>query len=135
VAYARNATKADPRFTGPIGLDRLYRKGERTHHGFGERLEGSPRVNAVKGNWQDDHAFVIDRLVLGLGEPAERWTLTFDGEKLNVHGKIPDGPEISVEFLVESAVCVFFTRILTATLKGAEPDLRPSPFPSVRRPV
>jgi len=95
-AYARNATKADPRFTGPIGLDGLYRKGELTDHGFAGRL-GVPRVNAVKGTWQDDHAFVIDRLVLGLGEPAERWTLTFDGEKLNVRGKFPDGLEISVD--------------------------------------
>jgi short-subunit dehydrogenase len=41
-------------------------------------------VKAVKGTWQDDHAFVIDRLILGQGKPAERWTLKFDGEKLNV---------------------------------------------------
>src|SRR5882724_4148865 len=74
-AYARDATKAGSRFAGPIGLDGLYRKGEPTHHGFGERLEGVPRVNAVKGIWQDDHTFVIDRLVLGLGQPPERWTL------------------------------------------------------------
>jgi hypothetical protein len=94
--YARDATKSGPRFTGPIGLDGLYRKGELTYHGFAGRL-GVPRVNAVKGTWQDDHAFVIDRLVLGLGEPAERWTLTFDGEKLNVRGKFPDRPEISVD--------------------------------------
>jgi hypothetical protein len=46
-----------------------------------------PRVNAVKGTWQDDHTFVIDRLVLGQGVPAERWTLTFDGEKVNVRQK------------------------------------------------
>ena len=96
-AYARNATKADPRFTGPIGVDGLYRKGELTHHGFGERLEGVPRVNAVKGTWPGDHMFVIDRLVLGLGEPAERWTLTFDGEKLNVRVKIPGRPETSID--------------------------------------
>ena len=96
-AYARDRTKAGSRFSGPIGLDGLYRKGELTHPGFGERLEGSPRVNAVKGTWQDDHTFVIDRLVLGLGEPAERWTLTFDGEKLNVRGKIGERPEISID--------------------------------------
>jgi hypothetical protein len=96
-AYARDTTKAGSRFSGPIGLDGLYRKGELTHHGFGERLEGSPRVNAVKGTWQDDHTFVIDRLVLGLGQPAERWTLTFDGEKLNVRAKIGERPEISID--------------------------------------
>ena len=86
-AYARGATKSDPRFTGPIGLDGLYRKGELTRHGLAGWLEGVPRVNAVKGTWQDDHTFVIDRLVLGQGVPAEGWTLTFDGEKVNVRIK------------------------------------------------
>jgi hypothetical protein len=78
-------------------LDGLYRKGELAHHGFGERLEGSPRVNAVKGTWQDDHTFVIDRLVLGQGQSAERWTLRFDGEKLNVRAEIGERPEISID--------------------------------------
>jgi CubicO group peptidase (beta-lactamase class C family) len=96
-AYARDTTKAGSRFAGPIGLDGLYRKGEPTHHGFGERLEGVPRVNAVKGIWQHDHTFVIDRLVLGLGQPPERWTLTFGGEKLNVRANIPERPEISID--------------------------------------
>jgi len=95
--YARDTTKAGSRFIGPIGLDGLYRKGELTHHGFGERLEDAPRVDAVKGTWQDDHTFVIDRLVLGLGQPAERWTLTFHGEKLNVRAKIGERPEISID--------------------------------------
>jgi CubicO group peptidase (beta-lactamase class C family) len=89
-AYGKDTTRADPSFTGPIGLDGLYRKGELTHHGLGDRLEGVPRVIAVKGTWQDDHTFAIDRLVLGQGEPAERWTLTFDGAKLNLRGKIGD---------------------------------------------
>ena len=95
--YARDTTKSGPRFTGPIGLDGLYRKGELTDHGFDGRLEGFPRVNAVKGTWQDDHTFVIDRLILGQGRPAERWTLTFDGEKLNVRVKLGDGDEISID--------------------------------------
>jgi CubicO group peptidase (beta-lactamase class C family) len=95
--YARDQTESDPRFTGPIGLDGLYRKGELTHHGFGRRLEGVPRVNTAKGTWQDNHTFVIDRLVLGLGQPPERWTLTFDGEKLNVRANIPDRPELSID--------------------------------------
>jgi CubicO group peptidase (beta-lactamase class C family) len=95
-AYARDATKSDPRFTGPIGLDGLYRKGELTRHGLAGWLEGVPRVNAVKGTWQDDHTFVIDRLVLGQGLPAERWTLTFDGEKVNVRLKFWRG-ELSAD--------------------------------------
>ena len=96
-AYASDGTKAGSRLTGPIGLDGLYRKGELTHHGLGGRLEGVPRVNAVKGTWQDDHTLVIDRLVLGLGQAAERWTLTFDGEKLNVRVNIAERPEISID--------------------------------------
>jgi len=39
---------------------------------------------------------VIDRLILGQGKPAERWTLTFDGEKLNARVKLGDGDEISI---------------------------------------
>ncbi len=79
----RDATKFGRRLTGPIGLDGLYRKGELTYHGFNDRFEGLPRVSVVKGTWKDDYTFVIDRLILGQG-PAEQWTLTFDGENLNV---------------------------------------------------
>jgi hypothetical protein len=61
------------------------------------RLEGSLRVNAVKGTWRDDHTFVIDRLVLGQGGPAERGTLTFDGEKLNLRTKSRERLEISID--------------------------------------
>jgi CubicO group peptidase (beta-lactamase class C family) len=95
--YGRDTTKSGPRFTGPIGLDGLYRKGELTDYGFDGRIGGFPRVNAVKGTWQDDHTFVIDGLILGQGRPAERWTLTFDGEKLNVRVKLGDGDEISMD--------------------------------------
>ena len=77
--YADDATESGPRFSGPIGLDGLYRKGEPT---CPEAL-ATRRVNAVKGTWQDDHIFVVDRLVLGEEQPAEEWRLTFDGEKLN----------------------------------------------------
>jgi hypothetical protein len=64
---------------------------------FSGPLEGVPRDDAIKGSWQDDRTFVIDRLVLGLGAPPERWTLTFAGEKLNVRANIPDRPEISID--------------------------------------
>ena len=82
----RDELNPRPRFTGPIGLDGRYRKGELTDVG----------VNAVKGTWQNDHTFVIDRLILGQGQPAERWTLTFDGEKLNVRAEL-EGFEISMD--------------------------------------
>jgi CubicO group peptidase (beta-lactamase class C family) len=91
--YARDATKSGTRFTGPIGLDGLYRKGEPTYL---QELANCG-VNAVKGTWQDNHTFVIDRLILGQGQPAERWTLTFDEEKLNVRVKFEDGSEMSMD--------------------------------------
>ena len=71
--YADDTTKFGPRFTGPIGLEGPYRKRELTYHGFVSHFEGSPRVDAVKRTWQGDHAFVIDWLVLGLGDyPSDR---------------------------------------------------------------
>ena len=93
--YAGDATRSAPGFTGPIGLDGLYRKGERTEEGLDS--SGFPRVNAVKGTWQNDHTFVIAWLVLGEGFPADQWTLTFAGETLNVHVKLGAGGEISTE--------------------------------------
>ena len=82
----RDEINPRPRFSGPIGLDGLYRKGELTEVG----------VNAVKGTWQNEHTFVIDRLILGQGQPAERWTLTFDGQKLHVRAEL-EGFEISMD--------------------------------------
>ncbi len=90
--YGRDTTKSGPRFTGPIGLDGLFRKGEPTYL----QALAIRRVNAVKGTWQDDHTFAIDRLILGQGKPAERWTLKFDGEQLNVRVELGEGPEISM---------------------------------------
>jgi CubicO group peptidase (beta-lactamase class C family) len=95
--YATAATKSSARFSGPIGLDGLYRKGELTNHGLGVWLEGVPRVDAVKGAWLDNETFLIDRLVLGLGNSPERWTLTFNGNKLNLLIKFGNWPEISID--------------------------------------
>ena len=91
--YTRDTTKPGLGLTGPIGLDGLYRKGEPTYL----QALAIRRVNAVKGAWQDDHTFVIDRLILGQGKPAERWTLKFDGEKLNVRVELGEGPEITID--------------------------------------
>jgi hypothetical protein len=44
------------------------------------------------------NTFVVDCRVLGLANyPEERWTLTFDGEKLNVRVNFGTGPEISID--------------------------------------
>jgi CubicO group peptidase (beta-lactamase class C family) len=91
VLYATETTKPLPRFAGPIGLDGRYRKGEPTYI----QWLGIRGINAVKGSWLDDHTFLIDRLILGLDD--QRWTLTFDGEKLNVRVRLGHGPEISFD--------------------------------------
>jgi hypothetical protein len=93
--YAQNSTKSGTEFTGPIGLDGLYGKGELSSHGYNDLFEGRPRVYVLKGAWQDDHTFVIDRLILGEG-PTQIWTLTLDGDKLNVRFKVGALPEISI---------------------------------------
>jgi len=93
--YAGDPTKSALGFTGPIGLDGPYRKGQRTEHGLDSG--GFPRVNGVNGSWQNDHTFVIDWLVLGKGFPADEWTLAFAGEKLNVHVKLGTGGEVSIQ--------------------------------------
>ena len=93
--YGQDSTKSGPGFTGPIGLDGLYGRGELSSHGYNDLFEGRPRVYVLKGAWQDDHTFVIDRLILGEG-PTQIWTLTFDGDKLNVRFKFGALPEISI---------------------------------------
>jgi CubicO group peptidase (beta-lactamase class C family) len=47
--YARDGTKSGPRFTGPIGLDGLCRKGELTYHGLDTRFEGYPGSTRSRG--------------------------------------------------------------------------------------
>jgi hypothetical protein len=100
--YVQGKTKPGPKFTGPIGLDGLYRKGELTYQDTSNPFFGGSSmvhvVNAVKGTWVEDDSFVVDWRVLGLANsPEERWTLTFDGEKLNVRVNSGTGPEISID--------------------------------------
>jgi len=90
-------TTASLKFSGPIGFDGHYHNGELVYHGFSDRFEGSPRVTAAKGTWQGVNTLLIRRLELGQGEPAERWTLMFFGEKLTLLAQFPDDPEILIE--------------------------------------
>jgi hypothetical protein len=101
-AYAGNGTNAGPRVTCPIGLDGLYRKSDFTDQNVNYPLsQAAPRIraiNAAKGTWVDDTTFVVDWRVLGLANsPDERWTLSFDGDKLSIRAKIGGRPEISAE--------------------------------------
>jgi CubicO group peptidase (beta-lactamase class C family) len=73
------------RFTGPIGLDGLFRKSSPTTYG----------VDAVRGSWLDDHTFVVDRRTLGNGE-TQRWTLTFDGNKVDLVFESTDGAKVNL---------------------------------------
>jgi CubicO group peptidase (beta-lactamase class C family) len=94
--YAQDSTKSGAEFIGPIGLGGLYGEGKLSSHGYSDLFEGRPRVYVLKGTWQDDHTFVIDRQILGEG-PTQIWTLTFDGDKLNVRFKLGALPEISID--------------------------------------
>ena len=66
-------------FAGPIGLDGLSRKSSARYD-----------IDAVKGSWRDDHTFVVERRILGHGE-TQRWTLAFDGDKVDVEFENTDG--------------------------------------------
>jgi CubicO group peptidase (beta-lactamase class C family) len=68
------------RFSGPLGLDGLFRKGTPAPYG----------IDAVKGSWLDDNTFAMERRILGHGE-MQRWTLAFDGRKVDVKFEDTDG--------------------------------------------
>jgi hypothetical protein len=84
--YPQDQTQPSLRFTGPIGLDGLYRKGEPTAFG----------IAAVRGKWLDGRTFLIERQILGMGE-QQKWTLSFDGDRLHVRGKGRDGRDVSID--------------------------------------
>jgi hypothetical protein len=85
--YSRDPTKPSLKFTGPIGLDGLYRKSDPTFAG----------VIATKGTWLNNHTFLIERFTLGGGFAEQKWTLWFDGEKLNLRRNDRNGREISAD--------------------------------------
>jgi len=74
------------RVGGPIGLDGFYRKSEPTAYG----------VMAAKGTWLDSRTFLFDLLAPG-ADVQRKWTLSFDGEKLNLRGKDRDGRDVSID--------------------------------------
>jgi CubicO group peptidase (beta-lactamase class C family) len=84
--YNLNPKNPPIMLTGPIGLDGVYRSGPPTPMG----------VNAAKANWLNDHTLVINSLIVGGSNPAQRWTLWFDGDKLNLRGSL-DGRAVSID--------------------------------------
>jgi CubicO group peptidase (beta-lactamase class C family) len=85
--YSSNPNNPASKVSGPIGLDGLYPKGE----------PAGSAVSAVKGKWLNTHAFEIERLTIGGSSLAQKWTLWFDGETLNLRGKRFDGREVSID--------------------------------------
>jgi CubicO group peptidase (beta-lactamase class C family) len=84
--YDLDPTKPSHKFAGQIGMDGLYRTG-------GPSVFGAA---AMKGRWSDGHSLLIDRQTLGTGE-GQKWSLSFDGEKLKLRGKGRDGREVSLD--------------------------------------
>ena len=68
------------RFSGLMGLDGISRKSSPTFYG----------INAAKGRWLNEHAFALERRILGHGE-TQTWTLYFDGNKATVSLETTDG--------------------------------------------
>jgi CubicO group peptidase (beta-lactamase class C family) len=87
--YTRNPTLPPERFGGPLGFDGRYRKGARTPFG----------VIGVKGRWLDSHTFEMERRTIGEDGRTRRWTLSFDGDRLNLRGKNFDGVDVAVDSL------------------------------------
>jgi CubicO group peptidase (beta-lactamase class C family) len=68
------------RFSGLMGLDGTFRKSSPAFYG----------INAARGRWLSEHSFAIERRILGHSE-TQIWTLTFDGNKVNVAFENTDG--------------------------------------------
>jgi CubicO group peptidase (beta-lactamase class C family) len=84
--YMRDQTRPSLSFGGPIGFDGLYRKSEPTASG----------TFASKGKWLNGSTLEIERLALGMDE-QQKWTLSFDGDRLNLRGEDRDDREVSVD--------------------------------------
>ena len=73
--------------SGQIGLDGLYRKGEPSAFG----------TVATKGAWLNGSTFVMERLTIGAGQEAQKWTLSFDGARLHLRGRSRDGRTVIID--------------------------------------
>jgi len=85
--YDRDPTGPSRKVGGPIGLDGRYQKGDVAPAG----------LSAAKGSWSNDHTFVLNRMILGAGFPEQKYTLWFDGDNVNVHGRDRNDRDVSVD--------------------------------------
>ncbi|MBR1226917.1 serine hydrolase [Bradyrhizobium sp. AUGA SZCCT0176] len=84
--YASDPSQPSRRFIGPIGLDGLYRKADSIVGG----------VFATKGKWLNGSTFEIERQAVGMDE-LQKWTLSFDGDRLHLRGRDRAGREVSAD--------------------------------------
>jgi CubicO group peptidase (beta-lactamase class C family) len=75
-----NPDRPTERFSGPMGLDGIFRKSPPAAYG----------INAAKGRWLNEHTFAVERRILGHSE-TQTWTLTFDGNQVKVAFGNTDG--------------------------------------------
>lgn len=71
---------AEEPFSGPMGLDGVYRQGAPAFYG----------INASKGRWLNDHTFALERRILGHSE-TQTWILAFEADKVTVNFENTDG--------------------------------------------
>ncbi|HEV7880301.1 MAG TPA: serine hydrolase [Bradyrhizobium sp.] len=76
--------KPTERFSGPLGLDGIFRKSP-AHYG----------IDAVKGRWINARTFAMERRILGNSE-TQLWELTFDGNKMTVNYEDTDGTKVEL---------------------------------------
>jgi hypothetical protein len=62
------------RFYGPLGLDGRFAISPLASYG----------IEAVRAHWLNDRVLIVNCRILGHGE-TQRWELTFEGRKLDVH--------------------------------------------------
>jgi CubicO group peptidase (beta-lactamase class C family) len=84
--YTRDRSQPPLKLSSPIGFDGLYRKSEPTAVG----------TFATKGRWVNGSTLEVERQWVGMDE-LQKWTLSFDGERLHLRGRDREGRDVSIE--------------------------------------
>jgi CubicO group peptidase (beta-lactamase class C family) len=84
--YTQDRSQPPLKLSSPIGFDGLYRKSERTVAG----------IFATKGRWVNSSTLELERQWVGMDE-VQKWSLSFDAERIHLRGRDREGREISVD--------------------------------------
>jgi len=84
--YTRDRSQPPLKLSSPIGFDGLDRRSEPTAVG----------IFATKGKWVNGSTLEIERQWVGMDE-LQKWTLSFDGERLHLRGRDREGRDISID--------------------------------------